>query len=93
MLRAIVENKTFKVDQMRIPIDGKFKDTGKKGKFNGKINITYALSLDGYWEDNLKAFHEFVFLDGQEEENAEVENGTGATGGTPAPSPSAAAGG
>ena len=66
MLRDVFENKTFQLDQLRLPIDGKFKDSGKKGTFNGKYNVTYAIMLDNYLEDNIKALHEFVFLDGQE---------------------------
>ena len=86
MLKNIVENKTFQVDQLRLPIDGKFKDSSKKGIFNGKYTVTYALVLDKYLEDNIKALHEFVFLDGQEEAATDASAEAGAT---PVASPSA----
>ena len=78
MIHDVVENKIFTVENMRLPIDGKFRDSGKKGKFNGKINITYALDLDGYWDENLNAFHEFVFGKEEEEEVTPVLSPTAA---------------
>ncbi|MBR4344829.1 MAG: LCP family protein [Lachnospiraceae bacterium] len=68
MINNIVENKIFTVNEMRLPVDGLFKDSGKKGKFNGKYNVTYAILIDDKKEENIKALHEFVFLDGAEPE-------------------------
>ena len=68
MIENVVENKTYTIEQMRLPLDNMFKDSGKKGKNNGKYNVTYAILLDGYEEANIKKFHEFVFLDEPEEE-------------------------
>jgi LCP family protein required for cell wall assembly len=78
MLRNIVENKTFSLEQFRLPVDGMFKDSGKKGIFNGKYTVTYALTLDKYRDDNIKALHDFVFLD----DKIAAENGEAATEGT-----------
>ena len=78
MLRNIVENKTFELEQFRLPVDGMFKDSGKKGIFNGKYTVTYALTLDKYRDDNIKALHDFVFLD----DKIAAENGEAATEGT-----------
>jgi hypothetical protein len=55
-----------------------FKDSGKKGIFNGKYTVTYALTLDKYRDDNIKALHDFVFLD----DKIAAENGEAATEGT-----------
>ena len=90
MLKDIVENKTFQLDQFRLPVDGKFKDSGKKGIFNGKYTVTYALLLDKYRDDNIQALHEFVFATGEDEtaengENAETDNTA-----TPVATPTAA---
>lgn len=90
MLKDIVENKTFTLAQFRIPVDGKFKDSGKKGIFNGKYNVTYALTLDKYLDENIKLFHEFVFLDGQEEVADEGQTASTSAGElTPVATPSA----
>ena len=78
MLRNIVENKTFELEQFRLPVDGMFKDSGKKGIFNGKYTVTYALTLDKYRDDNIKALHDFVFLD----DKIAAENGAATTGET-----------
>ena len=63
LLENVVENKTFTINQMRLPAEELFKDSGKKGKYNGYSNITYAIVLDGYLEQNIKKLHQFVFLD------------------------------
>lgn len=78
MLRNIVENKTFSLEQFRLPLDGKFKDSGMKGTFNGKYNVKYAIMMDKYLQDNIKALHDFVFLD----DKIAAENGEAATEGT-----------
>lgn len=69
LLYDVVENKIFTINQMRLPADELFRDSGKKGVFNGKYNVTYALVIDDYREENIKKFHKFLFLD---EEEAEV---------------------
>jgi len=63
MINDVVENKTYNIDQMRLPADELFRDSGKKGKNNGKYNVTYAIVMDGYEEENIKKLHEFIFLD------------------------------
>jgi len=68
LLENVVENKTFTINQMRLPAEELFVDSGRKGKWNGYTNITYAIVLDGYLEQNIKKLHQFVFLD--EEESA-----------------------
>lgn len=65
-LYDIIENQTFTVNQMRLPADELFVDSGKKGIFNGKYNVTYTLVIDNYREQNIKKFHEFLFLDSDE---------------------------
>ncbi len=98
LLSDVVENKIFDMDQMRLPADELFRDSGKKGVFNGKYNVTYAIVLDKYREENIKKFHEFVFLDGQEPETTgeadssgePVPSGTVTPIATPVASPTAA---
>ena len=98
LLSDVVENKIFDMDQMRLPADELFRDSGKKGVFNGKYNVTYAIVLDKYREENIKKFHEFVFLDGQEPETTgeadssgePVPSGTVTPVATPVASPTAA---
>lgn len=90
MLRNIVENKTFSLEQFRLPVDGMFKDSGKKGIFNGKYTVTYALTLDKYRDDNIKALHDFVFLDDKiaaENEGAAGSTDTAAPEGETTPTP------
>ena len=67
LLENVVENKTYTINQMRLPADELFVDSGRKGKWNGYANITYAIVLDGYLEQNIKRLHQFVFLDEEEE--------------------------
>ena len=67
LIENIVENKIFTIEQMRLPADDLFVDMGKKGIWNGYNKITYAISLDGYRDANIKKLHEFVFLDEPEE--------------------------
>lgn len=66
LLENVVENKTYTINQMRLPADELFVDSGRKGKWNGYTNITYAIVLDGYLEQNIKRLHQFVFLDEEE---------------------------
>ena len=66
LLENVVENKTYTINQMRLPADELFVDSGRKGKWNGYANITYAIVLDGYLEQNIKRLHQFVFLDEEE---------------------------
>jgi len=78
-LYDVIENQTFTVNQMRLPADELFRDSGKKGVFNGKYNVTYTLVLDGYREQNIKKFHEFLFLDSPEDSAAADSAAAGAT--------------
>lgn len=76
-LYDVIENKTFTTTSMRLPYEELFYDSGKSGVFNGKYNVTYALVIDKYRDENIKAFHKFLFLDSDEEtetENKEAES-------------------
>ncbi len=59
----VVEHSIFSTASMRLPTDELFYDAGKTGIYNGNKNITYALVIDAYREENIKKFHQFVFLD------------------------------
>ncbi len=73
LLYDVFENRTFTINQMRLPTEELFRDSGKKGIFNGKYNVTYTLVIDDYREENIKKFHQFLFLD---EEPAAVADET-----------------
>ena len=72
VMATIVENKIYTTKSLRIPIDGTFKDSGKKGIDNGYTNVTWTLVMGDKVEDNIKKLYEFVFLD---DENAGAGNG------------------
>ena len=65
VLVDIVENKIFTTESMRLPADEFFTDSGRKGIFNGKSNITYTLVLGDQLGKNIERFHQFLFLDGE----------------------------
>ena len=65
VLVDIVENKIFSTESMRLPADEFFTDSGRKGIFNGKSNITYTLVLGDQLGKNIERFHQFLFLDGE----------------------------
>lgn len=73
LLYDVFENQTFTLNQMRLPTEELFVDSGKKGVFNGKYNVTYTLVIDNYREENIKKFHQFLFLDKDEEAEAAAE--------------------
>lgn len=60
----IVENGITTLDTFRVPVDGMFNDPKE---FNG---ITYPLVLD--WDANVKELFKFIFLDTDEEAQAEL---------------------
>lgn len=76
-LTLIVNNGIYTTSSLRLPIEGGYYDSGKKGIDNGKTKVTYTLVMDGKEEDNIKAFHRFLFLDPEEEPET---TGTDTTG-------------
>lgn len=68
-LSNVINNGIFKVESLRIPIEDTYHDVGKKGIDNGHNKITYALVIDDS-EGIRKALHKFLFLDKDEEEEA-----------------------
>ncbi|MCR5828864.1 MAG: LCP family protein [Lachnospiraceae bacterium] len=83
----IVDNSIFTTASMRLPADELFTDSGKTGINNGKSNITYALVLGDKVDENIKKFHEFLFLDEEKTEEAPADGGSQTTGGTQTGSP------
>ncbi len=80
----IVENSIFNTASMRLPADEFFTDSGRKGIYNGKSNITYALVLGDQLGKNIEKFHQFLFLDseGQTDTTGMVGAGAGVQFGT-----------
>ncbi|MCR5330259.1 MAG: LCP family protein, partial [Lachnospiraceae bacterium] len=72
VMSTIVENKIYTTKSLRIPVDGTFKDSGKKGVDNGYTNVTWTLVMGDKVEENITKLYQFIFLD---EENKEVNNG------------------
>ena len=78
-LTMIVNNSIYKTQSMRLPSGELFEDSGETGVFNGNKTVTYTLVIDEYLEENIKAFHQFLFLDEEAPEPAdttEEANGT-----------------
>lgn len=67
-MELVVGNNMFDNESMQLPIEGLYTDSKLEGIYNGKDNITYALVMDGYLDENIKRFHEFLFLDGENPE-------------------------
>ncbi len=76
VIADVIENGAFTIDTSRLPMDNLFYDSGKKGL----EGITYALVIDDYREENIKKFHQFIFLD---PEPTEVATTTPAPEATP----------
>ena len=72
VMSMVVENKIYTTKSLRIPVDGTFKDSGKKGVDNGYTNVTWTLVMGDKIEENIEKLYQFVFLDG---ENTEGNNG------------------
>ncbi len=66
-LTMIVNNGIYTTKSMRLPTGELFKDSGESGIYNGQKIVTYALVIDDYLEENIKAFHQFLFLDEEEQ--------------------------
>ena len=69
-IELVFTNSIYKTKSMRLPTGELFTDSEKEGIFNGKNNITYALVMGDYYEENVRRFHQFLFLD---EDTAEDE--------------------
>ncbi len=76
LLTEIVNNGISETVSMRLPAEEYFKDSGETGIFNGTKTVTYTLVIDDYIEENIKAFHKFLFLD-EDEEGTPSEGGNG----------------
>ena len=77
-LTLIVNNGIYTTKSMRLPAGELFKDSGEKGIYNGQKTVTYTLVIDDYLEENIKAFHQFLFLDEKEPETQTTEGTNGA---------------
>lgn len=62
-LTDVVNNGIFTIKSLRIPVEECYYDSGKKGINNGSKNITYAIVIDDYIDENRKQLHKFLFLD------------------------------
>lgn len=71
-LTLIVNNGIYTTDSLRLPIEGGYYDSGKKGIDNGSTKVTYTLVMEGKEEDNIKALHQFLFLDPETETETET---------------------
>ena len=73
----VVENRITNFEEYRIPFDGMFRDSSKKGIFNGSYNVTYALVVDDYRDEVNQKIHDILYNDPtavtDAPENAEAE--------------------
>lgn len=64
----VIDNSIFETESMRLPTDELFSDSGKTGIYNGSKNITYALVMGDHHQENIDKFHQFLFLDEEEQQ-------------------------
>ncbi len=66
-LTMIVNNGIYTTKSFRVPYGETFSDSGEAGIFNGTKYVTWTLVMsEEQLQDNIKALHQFIFLDPEE---------------------------